>query len=247
MDYAYFLAKFRQKINTLFLSCFWLLPFISSLVGFQCIKWFTQTTLVTTPSVLGMPIAQAVVQLADQGLNVRILKEKEDNSVNAGMVISQNPRPQETIKKQQSVFLVITKHAPKPQAPDIVSMQESKGIYLAQSKGFKIKNFTISSHLPAGTILAQAPNVGQSDEHNELLFYVSGEKTKYRIMPSLLYQTHAAAEAFLKEYGIKTVITSTVQEESSQAQPDKKVIMQNPAAGQIIDLAQLTKVTLTLS
>lgn len=246
MDYSSILAYLRPKTHILFLSTFWLMPFISSIVGFQCIKWLTTTTLVTTPSVLGMPIAQAVTLLADQGLNVRILKEKEDNTVKPGMIINQNPRPNERIKKQQSVFLVITKPTPKPQAPDLIGQQESKAISTAQHTGFKVKTFKISSNFPTGTVLAQLPQVGQSNDTNELLLYVSGESKKYRIMPSFIHQTQVASEALLKEYGIKATIKQSAINAENPVTPESKIIKQYPLPGQIVDVAAISTISLTI-
>lgn len=250
MDFSPLIAYIRQKFFTILLASLWLLPFISSIIGFQAIKWISGAQTVITPGVLGMPIGQAIKLLSDQSLNVRILKEKEDNTVPPGTILSQSPAAHEKIKKQQSVFLVITKYTPQPKAPNLLGMDISKAVALAQEKKFKVKNFLLQSHYPKNTVISQLPLPGETEEHNTLTVYISSGANQWRIMPPLKGLDIAQVEDFLKDYGIKPAVNfiSYDREDQTQTVPSSaKVINQYPIAGTIIDSNALPAIELTVS
>ena len=56
----------------------WLLPFLSFLCGYQLIRSLYTVNTLTTPSIIGKEIQDAIKILSDNNLNPRILTEKED-------------------------------------------------------------------------------------------------------------------------------------------------------------------------
>lgn len=221
----------------------WLMPFICAVGGYQCAKWLARATVITVPSVLGLDVGQAVTILANQGLNVRILKEKEDAFAKQGMVINQNPAPGQRTKKQQSIYLVITKLPPLPTIPQLVGSQTTGAAALAQSIGTKVKLYSQPSNLTSGTIIAQSPTVGHASDH--VLLYTSGEEAKYRLMPSFIGQTYGDVAAFLKHYGIKAIAKYSPDELTSSL--DETLIKNHsPRPGKVIDLAAISQMEFTL-
>lgn len=243
------ISNFREKFPYYFNASLWMLPFLSCILGFQLLKWISGSQTVKTPSVLGMQLSDAVKIFSDASLNIRILKENEDNSLLPGTVIRQSPAPDVKIKKQQSVFLVVTKHTPQSSAPDIVGVQIAKAEILAQDKKFKIKTFPIQSHYPKETIIAQLPSPGKIDVRNTLISYVSSGSARWRVMPLLVGQELDIVKELFEQQNIQFTVErlDNNQDQHMFNEQSSLIMSQLPQSGSVIDSAHWPRVILTVS
>ncbi|HEX6935586.1 MAG TPA: Stk1 family PASTA domain-containing Ser/Thr kinase [Actinomycetes bacterium] len=111
---------------------------------------------VAVPNVVGQPVDAAKAALADAELRSRV-KEKFDESVPAGVVISQDPGPG-TAGKNSAVQLIVSKGPPLFEVPGVVGKNVGEAQQILTSAGF----VPSVQQLPGGpgTVLNQNPGGG---------------------------------------------------------------------------------------
>ena len=224
----------------------WLLPFLSFLAGYALVYKFSHRETVQAPTVVGLPLSQAVKILSKYTLNARILAEKEDNDLPEGSVITQSPLPGQKVKAHQSMFLVVTCHAEKSHAPLLSGLTLTEAQARAQENNIRLKTHYLQAQLPHNTCIAQDIAAQEELDTPTLLAYVSQGTTSLRIFPLLKQKKVSTVTQFLKNYGIKAIIRSA---DGQPVTPTKnlQVIEQYPVAGTLVDIKKLPSVHITVS
>lgn len=203
----------------------WLIPFIFFIAGYCTLSLLFPVKKFPVPHVIGKSLAEATALLANQQLNVRILATKEDNSLQEGTVIAQQPIHQE-VKANQPVFLTIsTKEAPQ-QCPSFTGLRRSTIEAQIPDKTVRMNTIFLPSAQPNDLCLGHIPRAGEQLQ-GTLTLFVSGDEKKPILWPSFIGQDIDAVQEQLKEYGIQ----STIHEETLYG---KTILDQRPRAGSLI-------------
>lgn len=111
---------------------------------------------VTVPDVVGKKLDEARQILAKASLGAKIV-EKNDDTIPAGVVISQKPDKGKA-PKNSDIALVVSKGPPPVPVPDVVGKSLDEARTILTAAGFQVREF----NLPGGPdrVLDQSPNGG---------------------------------------------------------------------------------------
>jgi beta-lactam-binding protein with PASTA domain len=222
-------------VRSYFYSLLWLLPFLCFLGGYQLIQLLSDHGSLEAPSVVGQHIHDAIKLLSRYHLNARIVTEKEDADVPEGIVISQSPLPGKKIKSHQSLFLVVTRKPPKPQAPVLYGMTTDDAHAITRAKHIQLKAYAIESINPHNTCIAQSAQPNQELSDNTMTAYFSDGTTPIRVFPQVKGKRVKEVSSFLKEYGIECKITHTKGVEEGHV-CSCIIVAQQPLPGTLVNM-----------
>ncbi len=228
-------------------SFLWVTPFLSFLVGYQLVSWFSHNEVLRMPIVLGMPLQHAIKELSSHQLNARILKEKEDPEIPEGIVISQSPEGGHTIKSHQSVFLVVTRKPPAKKAPLLCKLKVGEIEALARDQSLFIKIHRLESAYPEGICFAQSPEAQEPLCQDQITAYVSSGVSPVRLFPLCKGQELHKVQEFLKEHSIESQVFHLTKVYESHDCSNCVIIDQRPLAGSLIDLRKPPTVQFTVA
>lgn len=92
---------------------------------------------ITVPNVAGQTADEATAALTDLGLQVTT-SEEFSTEVEKGAVISQDPEPETTLYRSDSVSLVISKGPEMTTVPNVVRMSEREAVNAIQARGLVV-------------------------------------------------------------------------------------------------------------
>lgn len=188
-----------------------------------------------TPSLVGTQLHDAFTVLSQHNLYPRILREKEDSDIPAGTILSQTPAPATRIKPQQSVFLVISKPAPLPRAPNCINASKKSILTQAQARNIRTKLYSLPSIYPVDHCFAQYPSANQVVTDNTMIVYLSAGNKKPVLLPNFKQLTVAQAREHVLNQPISIQPTHT----SPTPYHDCSsciIVDQRPLAGSLITL-----------
>lgn len=215
----------------------WLVPFLLFLSSYFILHCLLTTTSLTTPSLIGKQLQDAIQILSDHNLNARILSQKEDNDLMPGTILSQMPASHSKIRPHQSVFFVMSKKSPQKTAPQM--QQRSKEIVekIAADQEISLKTHYLPSHYPEQTCIGQLPSPEQPLPDHRMTVYLSkGSSTKSVILPSFKKRSLHEVLAFLTENNIKFNTIHARTPEPNHSCKNCVVIDQKPLVGSLVDL-----------
>jgi len=115
---------------------------------------------VKVPSVVGMSRSNAEATLQDDGFKVKVTEEYSE-SVDKGVVISQNPNKGLVVEKGSTVSIVVSKGPERIKVPDVIGEPEADARSILEDAGLKIQ-VSYESHANNGMVLEQSPSPGAS-------------------------------------------------------------------------------------
>lgn len=116
---------------------------------------------VETPSVLTVPVAEAIRLLTDAGLEADITEEPNED-VPAGTVFAQEPAPGVNVEVGSAVALRVSAGAPPVAVPRLVGLNLADAVSQLEGLGLTIDVVPVESEVrPEGEVLAQDPDEGE--------------------------------------------------------------------------------------
>jgi len=115
---------------------------------------------VKVPGVVGMSRSNAESTLQDDGFKVKVTEEYSE-SVDKGVVISQNPNKGLVVEKGSTVSIVVSKGPERIKVPDVIGETEADARSILEDAGLKIQ-VTYESHANNGMVLEQSPSPNAS-------------------------------------------------------------------------------------
>jgi beta-lactam-binding protein with PASTA domain len=215
----------------------WLAPFCTFILGYAIVAYVFSPSSVSTPRLLSKTITQAILILSDLNLNARILREQEDASLPEGTVIHQIPAAGTIIKKNQSIFCIITCKPKLHNIPSLLGKTANELDTYAHEKKVVIKKYYLHHATPQGHCFGQFPAPHRPNTGEVIRVYISDGPNKTVLIPSLKDLTVAEASTLLDEYAIPYSILhrepiKTPLHECAQC----TVVNQRPLSGTIVNL-----------
>lgn len=227
-------------------SLFWIIPFCSFVAGYTIMSLYTGKRTVTVPSLIGESIFNALVTCSDANVHLKIIAVKENGDLPHATVLEQIPESKEKIKENQTIYIVVSTHPPRPTVPafnsESISAREKELI----NRGFKIIKKQFHHILPKDSYIAHIQIPGEKTTDNTIIFYVSSGNEDTIIWPSLCGYSLTQVEDFLATRGI---VPHIIQEKKATTDnnSDMIVVDQRPVAGSIIRGSQQPYVQLRVS
>jgi len=214
---------------------------MSFFIGYFIAELFFGSKPITVPKLVGTSITQGIRQLSTQKLNIRIVAEKEDPDLPEGTIISQKPSPNQSIKAQQAIFIVISKKPHHKKTPHLLNktFEQAKNELIKQ--GIKYKEFSIDSHAPKNMIIAQYPAPEEPINGPICLYKAVSPEQKF-IFPILKNRPLEEVKEFLERFNI----TPTITYKNQKATQSANITEQRPLPGTLISLKHPPHVQLHL-
>lgn len=184
---------------------------------------------VTVPDVTGKDADAAETPLEKIGFVVETT-ERASDTVNEGLVISQSPREQASVKKGSTVDLIVSTGSDPVEVPDVSDETEKKAIAILKDSGFKKVDVERedSEDISRGNVIRQSISAGTEviAKEQTITITVSNGSSTF-VLKDLTDLSSDDAKAYLDKMGLDGTFE---QEYSSDVKLDQ-VIRQYPQAG----------------
>lgn len=156
------------------------------------------------PSFLNDTVKQAQKAAAEYDLKIKEGEPVVSDTVEKGLIVSQEPEPGEKIKTGSTVVVHVSKGRGDGSVPNLVGKDQSQANDILEAAGFKLGSVnTSSSQRPYGEIIDQDPAGGSEAEKGSAVNITISDGSKAQvIMPYLIGQSLEDAEALLDDAGL---------------------------------------------
>jgi serine/threonine-protein kinase len=190
------------------------------------------------PGVAGFPEQEARERLAASSLDVKVT-EQFSNRVDAGLVISQDPKPGELVDEGTVVELRVSKGRQELAVPDVIGETEESAQAILEESGFKVSaTLVYSNDFAAGLVVSQSPSGAEAPKGSTIEISVSQGPELFGL-PGVIGLSADEAIGILDEGGFGVDQQS---QETSLQEEDGVVLDQAPAGGESVE--QGTTVTI---
>lgn len=187
-------------------------------------------TYMTTPSVDGMPVADAVkvVEAADLSTTQ---EQVFDDAVEVGHVVRTTPEGGERVKKDGSVVLAVSKGPQLFDVPQVVGQpQDDARTALTAAELSPTFSTAYSDTVVTGRVISTDPKAGERLRRGSAVLVVVSQGPQPVTVPNLVEKTQEEAEKALTTLKLKATVTTEISEKVEKG----KVISQNPASGTLL-------------
>lgn len=175
------------------------------IAALACIFIFGGGEEIEAPDFTGMTLQQAETFAAENDIKVKLGDEVISDTVDKGLIVSQDPEAGQIIKTGSTVTVNISKGLGDGSVPDLTGkMKDELSDYL-EAAGFKLGAVTTeASDKPEGTVLSQNPKAGEEVEKGTAIDVVvsDGSKSKAEV-PYMIGSSLSAAQAALAKVGLE--------------------------------------------
>lgn len=218
----------------------------AGLVGLRWFLGWLRVPTVQVPNVVGLEVSKAEVVLAERGLEALVIGERYDDIVAFGKICSQDPKPEEVVRKGRQVQLTLSKGPERVEVPDVrgIPFREADLALKARALDFGNVTYRHSETFERDIVIDQDPPPKSLVARGSLVHLVlsGGPEPRPILLKSFLGMQAEDAKKAIAELGLTL---GEVMEEESQQFPSGTVIDQSPAPGS--PLKQGDKVDLVVS
>lgn len=186
--------------------------------------------VVETPSIIGKNIQEAMRIVSKQGLSIKLIEEREDPEIPAGIVISQIPHAQSRIKVHQPISCIVSKKTGKV-APICIGKRLDEIDENCKKLGITFKHYPVSSSQPEGICIAQDPAPSTMLSDPSLILYISAGNHEPYLFPNLVQQPVKDVINFLKSVNAELELIHVHEQPEGHQCKDCIVAKQDPRAG----------------
>lgn len=187
------------------------------------------------PHLIGKNIRDVAILLSSKELNLRILKEKEDQDIPAGIILDQIPRAHQKIRSNQLVFCVISKKPKEITAPHLIGKKSEEIDRLLSEQAIRGKRYAFTSIYPQGYCFSQIPQPDEPVADKTIITYESLGPSSTVIMPHLIGKKVSELKSIIESYQISINTVHVHSIEKNHVCVDCLVCDQKPLAGSLID------------
>lgn len=227
-----------------------MLGVIFGLVAYVAFSQFVRRGVTPTPELFGLPEAEAVALLNDQGLRSDWSEDDEryDERVPAGHVLMQRPPAGTLVKRGSPVTIVLSRGPQLLQVPDVVGSALQAAQVTLTAAGLTVGR-TLSLHSAegeSGAVIGQRPAAGSRAERAAPVdLFLAGESSgETWVMPDLIYRSYDDVRRFFERRGVR-IGRVKYDDLYEGSQPPGTVISQYPKAGSPLHKSDVLALTVT--
>jgi len=189
-----------------------------------------KTREASVPSLTGRTVNEARALLADAGLNLKVEQgSRIDPKVPAGQILTQDPQPGVSTRRQRSVKVWISAGPRSLTVPALFGESERAAEMRVKQNGLELRAVAEirSAEYPAGSVIAQSPPPESASPQVALLVNRGERGTSY-VMPDLIGVNGDRAADLLRAKGFRVAV---VGEHPYPGVPAGIVLRQAPQGG----------------
>lgn len=195
------------------------------------------------PSVERKTLTEAKGILRERGLKLAVSGEEFHENLEAGLIISQEPKPNQKIAKDKAVKVVVSKGKESVELPDVVGMTAEQATYALAKAGFEIGELKrdFSDTIPENIVMGQEPEAGKKVTKGTVVNLLISKGQEIVQVPDVIGKTEQEATNILTQTGLQM----SKSEEYSNEVEMGRVIRQSPQPG--TEVERETRVNLVIS
>lgn len=194
-----------------------------------------------TPKVIGISKDEATKLITAAGFVLGNVKEEYSDSIEAGIVIDQDPVAEKDVVKGSPINLVVSSGKEKVKVPDVGGKDQNDAIRTIQSAGLQVGNITQQqNNAPPNTIISQNPKAGTEVDKGSSVSIVVSTGPKQVVVPGLVNMARSAAISALAKESLKANVVTCTPASPGQ---EGKVVAQDPPSGTEVEKGSTVKIT----
>ncbi len=227
-----------SRSKTIFSPKFFLIAGLALvlLMGFLLLRLYLNVPEVKVPLVEGMAVSAAEETLLEQGLQMNVEREINDEKVLPGTIIFQDIPAGTNVKKNTTVNVVISARDGKMTMPDLSGM--TKEVALKAVADAELREGTISEAfsdtVEKGKVIEQSPLAGSVVYAGDKIDIVvsKGVSPAEMVMPELVGLNVNNAKSILSQYNLSI---AQVEDDYNPSFQKGQIVRQQPLAGDLIN------------
>ncbi|MBA2767970.1 MAG: PASTA domain-containing protein, partial [Sporichthyaceae bacterium] len=208
-----------------------LLLILALAVGLSGFAWFYAAVLskTTTPGLLNLTRTEAADKAAASGLGVDVIERRYDEVVPAGSVLDTDPGPGQSIDKDGTVGLVLSRGPERYEVPALRGRTEEAARRLLEETNLAVGNSEHRYHgkIERGSVIDTDPAAGTSLKPGTAVVLVISDGKEPVAVPNVVTLPVEEATKALTAADLRANIT----EKFDETVPAGAVVSQDPANG----------------
>lgn len=200
---------------------------------------------VQVPDLSSLTIEEATAALKQRGLLLEEAAQRNDDRVEAGRILAQEPPPGTDIKQQRKIKVVVSLGDKVTSIPELRGGAARKAQITLQQQGLRMGDqlYVYSRRDEENMVIAQDPLPESAGlrEGKVALLVSRGTPPRIYVMPDLTGRTQAEVVALLSRAGLKP---GSVRRQAARGSVPGTVMAQDPAPGYPIKSGDLVALTL---
>jgi len=200
---------------------------------------------VQVPDLSNLTIEEATAVLKQRGLLLEEAAQRNDEHMEAGRILAQEPTPGTDIKQQRKIKVVVSLGDKVSSIPELRGGAARKAQITLQQQGLRLGEqvYVYSRRVEENMVIAQDPLPESAGlrEGKVALLVSRGTPPRTYVMPDLTGHTQPEAMALLSRAGLKT---GPIRHRAAPGVPSGTVVGQDPAAGYPVRAGDLVALTL---
>jgi len=201
-----------------------LLLLLLVLGGLGALVYFTREDEREVPSVVGLPLEDAVERVTDEGFESDL--RRAANQAPRETVFRQRPPAGSEADEGSTVTLVVSSGPARTAVPSVVGLPLARALEQLDGAGLGARQRRIFSEEPPDVVVAQAPAGGERVARGSAVRINVSRGTGTVDVPDVVGQTSDDAGANIRKAGLEARAVETPSDES-----EGTVLSQNPSAG----------------
>lgn len=229
--------RHRKRWIVILISVLLLLIALTGLAFFM-----GRTKMVTVPDTSGLTVTQAEKQLQARNLDTGTISRRHSSTIRKERVISTSPRPDQRIKSNQKVKLIVSSGPKLIKVGNYVGQTYTRAAAILKARGVTVRRQSeSSSEVPIGTVMQQsiANGIRINPKKTTVTLTVSAGQRQLTLA-DLTGKTKSEVQTYASKQSLNVAFNYKYSD-------DKKgtVIDQSPAAGSILKEGATVVVTLS--
>ncbi len=197
------------------------------LLAAGAVAWYflAQEDTKDVPTVVGLPLEQAVGRLESEGFDVDTLTEANDAPENT--VFAQDPSGGAEADEGSTVRISVSGGPDTAAVPNAVGLAEAEARDRLVDAGFQVDSTEVFAERDPGTVVSQEPPAGAEAETGSTVTLKVSKGSGLVAVPNVVGLTRGEAEAQLSDAKLEANVVEVPSDE-----PVGTVVAQNPVGGQ---------------
>jgi len=193
-------------------SKYFIIPFLSILVVYILFNDFIMPVYtrhgqsIEVPNLIEMTYEGARTLLEQNDLEIVEKAKKFDDRFRAGIVISQNPKSYDVVKKKRRIYVIVSKGEPTIEMPRLIGSSEKNAVFEIERLGMKLRYIRRehSDHYHDGVVLNQSIPIGREVRTGQSIDLIvsMGKPPDEYVVPNLIGRSLKNAKMELLKSGL---------------------------------------------
>lgn len=227
MNFKYYFNRF-----------FWIVPFVSFILGYLFISIIFPKKEFIVPNITGKSLQNSLYILSNKSLNLNMLKELIVTDLPEGTVLSQVPAAGSKVKKNQNIFVTVSKKPKAFKVPDFLELDSKKINEQSSKLSLSPRFYWLETFYPVNNCVAQTPRPDQNLDNKKIILYISKGLNSFYIVPNLKNCSLESLNEYLDSEKVNLDVYAKNQKILTRDKAKLIVIEQKPMAGSIVDLSK---------